>query len=555
MNRIIRKAAAGAMAFVLAGAVMPVKDAAAGETDCIMTASAAGSIEFDSYYGTLYLDGDITVADLDEYRYNYNVRSIVARPGTVLPEYSAELFRSFYAESIDLSQADLSRTGQIYGMFRWCRNLESIDLSGFDTSRAEDLSSMFEGCLSLRKLDLRSFDTGNVNQMQYMFAACPSLETILVGPGWSTESLYNPGTAMYMFAECESLVGGAGTVYDPDITDGSYARIDSPEAPGYLTEAPQIDFKFSHNVNLSNSLGIVYYVPAAALEGYENIRLAVNKEVFAPDGTVSMKETVLTDPVKDNSSYGDEYVFRYNGITAKEMSSSVHAVIYGEKDGRTCWSSEDVYSIREYARHKIPVCGDNYKLFNAIHGMLNYGAAAQAYFGYNTGDPANIDFSDFQKDVEWFYSQLSFTSADKVLPLEGAKAAFSGKTLNLGNNIALVYFMTFDGIKDKSNVSLRLTYKTVTGQTKTQTVPFSRFTKGDTPGEYRYDLASLAAKDSMQPVEAVILDNGRPVSDTITYGIPTYASRKLANANSSAELRHIIKAMMVYYNNAKEYFT
>ena len=38
-----------------------------------------------------------------------------------------------------------------------------------------------------------------------------------------------------MFSRCTSLVGGNGTTYSSSHVDKTYARIDTPSTPGYLT--------------------------------------------------------------------------------------------------------------------------------------------------------------------------------------------------------------------------------------------------------------------------------------------------------------------------------
>ena len=46
----------------------------------------------------------------------------------------------------------------------------------------------------------------------------------------------NVDNSIYMFTNCNSLIGGAGTTYDKNHYDGEYARIDEgPGNPGYLT--------------------------------------------------------------------------------------------------------------------------------------------------------------------------------------------------------------------------------------------------------------------------------------------------------------------------------
>ena len=51
-----------------------------------------------------------------------------------------------------------------------------------------------------------------------------------------------------MFSGCVSLVGGSGTTLakikeneSKEVVDKTYARIDTPDAPGYLTKKPAQD--------------------------------------------------------------------------------------------------------------------------------------------------------------------------------------------------------------------------------------------------------------------------------------------------------------------------
>ena len=137
--------------------------------------------------------------------------------------------------------------------------------------------------------------------------------------------------------------------------------------------------------------------------------------------------------------------------------------------------------------------------------------------------------------------------------MKGARARFTGKNLNLGNNIGIVYFMEFNSDVDTSKVTLQLHYTNVLGENKTLSIPYSSFTKGDYENELRYDFTGLSAKDSMQRIRAVIREDDVIISDTLYYSIPTYASKKLANSTNES-LKEIIRSMMVYYTSAKNYF-
>jgi surface protein len=125
------------------------------------------------------------------------------------------------------------------GMFYGCESLTSLDLSNFNTTKVENMSWMFCGCKSLTSLDLSNFNTAKVEDISWMFVDCESLRTIIVGDRW----IINSSTNTYnMFYECKQLIGGKGTTYNSDYTDGTYALIDGgPENPGYLTEVPEFN--------------------------------------------------------------------------------------------------------------------------------------------------------------------------------------------------------------------------------------------------------------------------------------------------------------------------
>ncbi len=117
--------------------------------------------------------------------------------------------------------------------FAFLSNLnEIVGIQYLNTSNVTDMYGMFWECWSLTSLDLTNFRTESVTDMGSMFAGCRSLTTITVGSGWTTA---NVSQSSAMFEGCTSLVGGAGTTYNSNYTDISFAHIDAENNPGYLT--------------------------------------------------------------------------------------------------------------------------------------------------------------------------------------------------------------------------------------------------------------------------------------------------------------------------------
>ena len=135
--------------------------------------------------------------------------------------------------TLDVSGFKTDKVTDMYSMFDRCSSLTSLDVSGFKTDNVRSMSMMFDSCSSLTSLDVSGFRTDNVTSMVLMFQNCSSLTTIYAGSEWSTAKVEDGGN---MFYNCTNLVGGAGTHYDANHTDYTYAHIDGgPSNPGYFT--------------------------------------------------------------------------------------------------------------------------------------------------------------------------------------------------------------------------------------------------------------------------------------------------------------------------------
>ena len=150
--------------------------------------------------------------------------------------------------SLDVSGFNTDNVTDMHGMFGGSSGLTSLDLSNFKTDKVTTMFLMFEGCLGLPSLDLSSFNTENVTKFSNMFKDCSNLKTIYVGNDWSTANVAE-GTSM--FYGCTNLVGGAGTVFDDNHVDHTYAHIDGGSSnPGYFTakNAPEGEATFDGKV-------------------------------------------------------------------------------------------------------------------------------------------------------------------------------------------------------------------------------------------------------------------------------------------------------------------
>lgn len=134
---------------------------------------------------------------------------------------------------IDVSSFNTKSLLSTRSMFQGCQSLKNLDLTSFNTANVTSMQNMMYYCTSLESVDLSSFNTANVTYMPEMFYLCKKLRTVYVGDGWNMKNIQDSSRA---FDDCVSLVGGMGTVYDPNHSDHTYAHIDGgPSNPGYFT--------------------------------------------------------------------------------------------------------------------------------------------------------------------------------------------------------------------------------------------------------------------------------------------------------------------------------
>ena len=161
--------------------------------------------------------------------------------------------------SLDVSRFNTDSVKYVYGMFSGCSGLTSLDVSHFNTANVTNMSRMFCYCYRLTSLDLSGFNTGKVMDMSEMFSECSRLKTIYAGSEWTTDAVTSGNN---MFLNCTSLVSGAGTPYDANHTDYTYAHIDGGTSnPGYLTDknAPVVIIPEPYVVLSENNTKLTFF--------------------------------------------------------------------------------------------------------------------------------------------------------------------------------------------------------------------------------------------------------------------------------------------------------
>ena len=207
------------------------------------------------------------------------------------------MFDNCYGLTIlDVSGFNTENVTNMGSMFAGCSGLTTLDVTGFNTANVTDISRMFYTCSGLTILDLSNFNTANAKEdMRHLFMNCFSLKTIYAGSGWTTD-VTTKGDEM--FTNCTSLVGGAGTAYDANHVDHTYARIDggpNSQMPGYFTfkNAPVVD---PNALVLTGKIDNYWYDEAGNPDGFEAIII----NVPLPPGEVSIWENNVLNTFVEN---------------------------------------------------------------------------------------------------------------------------------------------------------------------------------------------------------------------------------------------------------------
>ncbi len=133
------------------------------------------------------------------------------------------------------------------------------------------------------------------------------------------------------------------------------------------------------NLSLKDSIYLKYAVTA---KNASNVKLLI--------WTAPQDEYVLgtqNETLTSTGTAGGMLVFDYTKLTARKMTDVVYARAYAEVDGKIVYSDVRSYSILEYIYTKLGYIGNSpttdAKLISLLELMLEYGAAAQDYQGYN----------------------------------------------------------------------------------------------------------------------------------------------------------------------------
>ncbi len=135
---------------------------------------------------------------------------------------------------------------------------------------------------------------------------------------------------------------------------------------------------------------------------------------------------------------GSNFCGTTKGIPAKELGDTRYYVVYLKRsDGTVLYTDAYTYSPKQYALSRLEKSSDQ-NLKSLCVAMLNYGAAAQEYFGYRTDDLMNATLTTEQQAMVTGFDSGLFAGAKK--PDSSKQGNFAKTDTGFGSLSATVSF-------------------------------------------------------------------------------------------------------------------
>ena len=316
-----------------------------------------------------------------------------------------------------------------------------------------------------------------------------------------------------------------------------------------------------YSLSLTGNIGVNFYMELTDdvvndESAYLNFTLpnGTTSKVYVK-GTHEDGSTATTDTtVKNGVTY---YVFTCE-VAAKEMTSDIKAQMIGndgEKKGKVY-----TYTVKEYADYILSHTsaeGSNYgsATVQLVKGMLNYGGAAQKYFGYKTDQLASdglaltepvfddTNIINFIKDEANKASIINYSDSDKV--------TFESAYLSLNSTTDLCVSVQF-----AEDVTVKEDMFAIWCNTDQISKDQYEVTKVNEGNCYKITLHGIKASQLQEKYvfEVNLSDTEQAV---LKYGATSYAytvmSSACDNIDNIESLREVVKALYAYGSCAQGY--
>jgi len=222
----------------------------------------------------------------------------------------------------------------------------------------------------------------------------------------------------------------------------------------------------------------------------------------------------------------------FDGVAAKEMNDKIYVQVFFDNDVPA--SGVWIDSVADYVLRIIEKQNDKVKTM--LVDMLNYGAAAQIQFGYDTSNLVSDCLSESQKG----YATESVTAEDSRVKGEN----YYGSNLELGNSIVLgLFFQNVD-----TSMYAVVTYTDHYGNEQSVRVDGSSF-EYHGGSIYRIPVKTLAVADVSQIVTCNVYNAGGTLVGSCSDSMESYIARMSSSSDLYETIMKFAVSAYSYFHN------
>ena len=305
-----------------------------------------------------------------------------------------------------------------------------------------------------------------------------------------------------------------------DNGDGTYTFIQPADHVRIEVLFRDVTFSISlASMTMANSLDMNFAFKQAYREDWTGYYAKIEKEYENADSAV---QYIFFEDWKTTTIGGEAYYYvTFTGIAAKEMTDTLYVTIYDAKGNQVSTVWED--SVQAQAMRNLAKANVTKEARTMVVDMLNYGAAAQTRFEYNTDNLANSLLSEEQRS----FATATVSYVDTSVHGDNYRA-----NVYLVSNIQ--FMMAFTGIDQSMNAVV--TFKDHYGKSHEITIHGSEFTKNG--GYHVLTIEETVIADAFQNINCKIYDANGTLVTEVTDSMASYAAR--AKQNTGNDLYEMI---------------
>jgi type I pullulanase len=304
----------------------------------------------------------------------------------------------------------------------------------------------------------------------------------------------------------------------------------------------------SFTLSFENEIIVNMYFNANGIADAEQMGLLVWNE--QPDSAQAQADATYTDVLFDPVT--NRYMASTDGIAAKEMGDLRYYAAFAKlADGSYVYTDVYAYSPKVYATNKL-ANSESEELKVLCVAMLNYGAAAQEYFGYKTDALMNADLTQEQQAMVEAYNDSMVAPLAAVDPDKAGEFAVAqgfgrkSATVSFNGSFDINFYFAANQTLPEGAVTFYAWDSASDVLTADNAVVTASMTL-DPNGRYFAQLGDIAAKEINKTVYVCgvyEIDGQLYSTGVIAYSLGQYC-KSLANKDASS-MQALAAATAVY---------